>query len=128
MRLLILLPLMGTLAACGASGPWRRTPDVQIADEIEAKLRRVPCVGPMSHWERHYTYSGKPSSLATLVTFGMSSHWFNYSSVDIDYREAGFGEFQGGRFLGRGVPPAADDRQYSLVFGHYDIPTHTAFL
>ena len=62
------------------------------------------------------------------MTFGMSDRWFRYQSVDIAYYQAGFEEFRAGRVLGRDRPPMADDRQYTLVFGHYDIPTHTAFL
>lgn len=117
------------LSFFGSEGPWSRKPDARVADEIEAKLSRVPCVGPMSRWERHYLVNSEPSELlAPFATFFLSSRWYNYRSVDIDYRQAGFEEFRGGRYLGRAVPPAADDRQYDLVFGYYDIPTHTAHL
>lgn len=117
------------LSFFGSAGPWPRTPDARVADEIEAKLSRVPCVGPMAKWERHYLVSSKPSELlAPFATFFLSDRWYNYRSVSIDYRQAGFEEFHRGRFLGQAVPPAADDRQYNLVFGHFDIPTHTAYL
>jgi hypothetical protein len=99
-----------------------------LADEIEAKLRAVPCVGPMNRWERHYHYSSKPSLAATLLTFGMSGRWYRYETIDIAYYQAGFQEFRAGRFLGEPRPPATDDRQYNLVLGHYDIPTHTISL
>jgi predicted small lipoprotein YifL len=128
MRLLNVLPVMFALTACGATGPLPRTPDARLADEIEAKLRNIPCVGPMDRWERHYVYSSEPSILATLMSFGTSDRWLNYQSIDIAYFQAGFEEFRGGRVLGRSRPPSADDRQYNLVFGHYDIPTHTAYI
>lgn len=125
----MLLFLVGvSFAAFGSTGPWPRTPDARVADEIEAKLAKVPCVGPMARWERHYVFSSKQNDLALFATFFMSDSWFNYRSVDIDYREAGFEEFHSGRFLGQSVRPAADDRQYNLVFGHYDLPTGTAYL
>ena len=128
MRLLVLSPLLLAVSACGAEGPIARPPDSRVADEIEAKLLSLPCVGSMNRWERHYVYSSKPSALAALMTFGMSDRWFRYQSVDIAYYQAGFEEFRAGRVLGRDRPPMADDRQYTLVFGHYDIPTHTAYL
>ena len=115
---LTLLPFLLALSACGATGPLHRTPDARVADEIEAKLRNIPCVGPMSRWERHYVYSSKPSALADVMTLGMSERWFHYQSVDIAYYQAGFGEFKAGQILGRSRPPMLDDRQYNLVFGH----------
>jgi predicted small lipoprotein YifL len=125
---LALIPLLLALSACGATGPLPRTPDARLADEIEAKLRNVPCVGPMNRWERHYDYSGRRSLLAILLSFGTSNEWLNYRSVDIAYHQAGFEEFRAGRVLGHHRPPMIDDRQYNSVAGHYDIPTHTAFL
>ena len=131
MRSAMLLLLIVALAACGASGPLQRTPDARFADEIEAKLRNVPCVGSMSRWERHYVYSPEPSPLASLLTFGTNDRWFNYRSIDIAYYQAGFEEFRAGRVLGSHDKPGQfdiDDRQYDLVFGHYDIPTHKAYI
>lgn len=123
-----LLPLLFAVSACGATGPFPRSPDARLADEIEAKLKNVSCVGPMNRWERHYTYSSRPSLLALVLSFGTSNRWLNYESVDIAYYQAGFAEFRGGRVLGHRSPPKIDDRQYNLVFGHYDIPDHTAYI
>jgi hypothetical protein len=116
------------LTVLGSMGPWPRKPAPHLANEIEAKLIQVPCVGPMARWERHYVFSSKQNDLALFATFFLSDRWFNYRSVDIDYRQAGFEEFRAGRVLGQAVRPAADDRQYDLVFGHYDVPSHTAYL
>jgi hypothetical protein len=127
--LLALFCLVGVLLSVfGSTGPWPRRPDARVVDEIEAKLSRVPCVGSIARWERHYDFTAKQNGLALFATFFLSDRWFNYRSVGIDYRQAGFEEFRSGRFIGQPVRPAADDRQYNLVFGHYDIPTHTAYL
>ena len=82
----------------------------------------------MDRWERHYTFSAKPSLLATLLTLGTSGQWFNYQSIDIAYYQAGFEEFREGRYVGRERPMGADDRPFNLVLGHYDLPAKTAFL
>ena len=128
MRSLPLTSLLLALSACGATGPLPRTPDARLMDEIEAKLSAVPCVGSMSGWERHYTYSSKPSLLASLITFGTSDRWFHYQSIDIAYYQAGFQDFRAGRILNEDRRFDVDDRQHNLVFGHYDIPTHTTSL
>ncbi len=107
----------------------RKTPDALVADEIETKLRTVPCVGALNRWERHYTFSSEPSLLATLVTFGASDRWYNYTSIDIEYFQAGFEEFRAGRRLRPHRPRTMlDDREYDLVFGQYDILTGTGSL
>src|SRR4051794_34575586 len=128
MRLLLWSVMLLALAACGATGPLSKAPDARLANEIEAKLRTVPCVGSMNRWERHYTFSSKPSLRAAAMTFGSSNRWFNYNVIDIAFYQAGFEEYREGRYLGDSRLPGADDRQYDLVFGHYDIPTHTASL
>lgn len=129
MRLLVLVPILLMLSACGATGPMPRTPDARLANEIEEKLRTVPCVGSMDHWERHYVFRSKRSLLALLATLGTSNRWFDYRTVEIGYFQAGFEEFRARRVRHngvRGVQFDADDRGYNLVFGHYDISTHTA--
>jgi hypothetical protein len=128
MRLQLIPLIVLTASACGPTGPFPRIPDTALIEEIEAKLQTVPCVGPMSRWERHYTFSSKPSLMATLLSFGANHRWFHYQTIDIAYYQAGFEEFRAGRVVGRSEPPGADDRQYNLVFGHYDIPSHTAYL
>jgi len=131
MRWVVVSVVLLSLAACGSTGPWSRTPDARLADQIEAKLQSVPCVGPMRRWERHYEFSSKPSLLASLLTLGTSDRWFNYRSIDIGYYQAGFEEFGARRILHVGVDPLGhdvDDRDYNLVFGHYDVPAHTAYL
>lgn len=126
---MILPSLLLALAACGAGGPLPRTPDASVADEIEAKLSRVPCVGPMSRWERHYSFSSRPSTLATIVTFGTSDRWYKYDSVEIGYMQAGFEEYRPRRVLYHGWEPTGiDDRQYDLVLGHFEVPAHTAYI
>jgi hypothetical protein len=124
------LPLLAlALSACGATGPLARAPDARLADEIEAKLSKIGCIGPMSRWERHYSYSARPSTLATMLTLGRSNLWFNYNSIEIDYRQAGFEEFRSRRVLYSGLEPVAiDDRNYDLVLGHYDVPARTAYI
>lgn len=122
------LPIFLAVSACGAAGPLPRTPDARVADEIEAKLRNVPCVDSIDRWERHYVFSSTTSLLAELLSFGTNDRWFDYSSIDIRYYQAGFEEFKAGRVLGRSRLPMADDREYDLVIGRYDIQTHTAFL
>ncbi len=131
MRFAVVSTLLLSLAACGSTGPWPRTPDARLVDQVEAKLPSVPCVGPMRRWERHYEYDSTPSLLASLLTLGTSDRWFNYASLKISYYQAGFEEFRTGRFRHRGVETRSfdlDDRDYSLVFGHFDIPTHKAHL
>ncbi len=131
MRWVVVSVVLLSLAACGSTGPWPRTPDARLVDEIELKLPSVPCVGPMQRWERHYHFGSKPSSLASLLTFGTSDRWFNYRSLDIGYFQAGFEEFRARRIRHHGFNEkqlVLDDRDYDLVFGHYDIPTHTAYL
>ena len=131
MRSLLIPPILLALSACGATGPMPRTPDANLANEIEAKLSTVPCVGSIDHWERHYVFRSKPSLLALLFTLGTSNRWFDYRMVDIDYYQAGFEEFRARRVRHNGVVGMrydADDREYNVVFGHYNIPTHTASL
>lgn len=113
------------LSACGR-GFLPRTPETRTADEIEARLSKVPCIGPMSRWERHYSFASKPF-LDGL--FGWQNRWYDYSTIEISYRQAGFDEFRPRRVLYHGSEPLGiDDRNYELVFGHYDIPAHTAYI
>ena len=128
---MLLPPILLALSACGASGPTPRTVNVNLATEIEAKLRAVPCVGSMDHGERHYVFRSKPSLLAFLFTFGTSNRWFDYRTVDIGYYQAGFEEFRARSIRHNGIvemPYDPDDREYNVVFGDYDIPTHTGSL
>ncbi len=131
MRFLTLPPLLLALSACGASGPMPRMPNAKLANEIEAKLRAVPCVGSMNRWERHYEFVSKPSRLARLLTLGKSDRWFDYGIVEVSYYQAGYEEFRAGQVRSNGVSGMrfnTDDRDYNVVFGHYDIGTRTASL
>lgn len=131
MRSVLFATIMVCLPACGSTGPWPRTPDARLADEIEAKLSQVRCVGSIGHWERHYNFRSKPSLLASLISLGTSDRWFDYRTIDIGYYQAGFEEFRARRFLYKGVDERrfdVDDRDYNVVFGHFDIPTHTVSL
>jgi hypothetical protein len=129
MRWVSISPVLFVLSACGATGPFPRTPDARVVDDIEGKLSKVPCIGPMSRWERHYSFSSGPSDLTSILTFGGWRRWFDYNSIGISYRQAGFEEFRPRRVLYRGSEPMViDDRQYDLVFGHYDVPSHTAYI
>jgi len=106
-----------------AARAWPRIPDPRIVDTLEAKLSKVGCVGPMSRRERHYSFASKPSALVALLTLGAGDRWFNYHKLKISYYQAGFEEFRSRRVLHRGAQPVgADDRQFNLVFGNYDIP------
>jgi hypothetical protein len=129
MRWGLVSPVLFMLSACGASGPLPRTPDARMVDEIEAKLAKVPCIGPMSRWERHYSFSSDPSDLTAILTFGGWWRWFDYNSIDISYRQAGFEEFRSRRILYHGWEPVGiDDRNFKLVLGHYDVPTRKAYI
>jgi hypothetical protein len=125
MRWLLLLPIAVSLSACWSSGPLRRSPDTRLVDAVESKLRKVPCVGSLDRWERHFTYSSKWSFLAYVLSLGTSDRWFDYSKLRVRFYQAGFEEFRTGRIIGQEKPPAADDREFNLVFGDYDIPSHT---
>jgi hypothetical protein len=125
------LPLAFALVAlCScSSGTWPRSPDATVADEIEAKLARVPCVGPISRWERHYSFASRPSAWAELLTFSKAGRWFDYNKVEIRYHQAGFEEFRSRRIIHRGAElMGIDDRDFDLVFGEYDIPNRTAVI
>lgn len=64
-----------------------------------------------------------------MLSLGRSDRWYDYQSVDIRYYQAKFDEFRARRIFHNGAPSlGVDDRDYDLVFGHFDIPTHTAHL
>lgn len=113
------------LSAC-SKGTFPRTPQSRTVDEIEAKLSKVPCIGSMSRWERHYSFASKPF-LGGL--FGWRTRWYDYNKVAIRYRQAGFEEFKARRIFHHGDEPLGiDDREYDVAFGHYELPTRTAFM
>ena len=128
MRSPVLAPLLVTLAGCGSTGIVPKIPSAQVASEIEAKLRTVPCVGSIHRWERHYEFRSKPSILAGLLTLGTSYRWFDYGTVEVGLYQAGFGEFRPLQVRENGVPGTwfdTDDREYAVVFGHYNLRTRT---
>ena len=119
---LILLP------ACH-SGPWSRAPDSATVDQIEAKLTKVPCIGSMSRWSRLYYYESHPTFFAEASHFTERARWYDYQKIQIQYFQAGFEGYRPGRVLYRGSPDIGiDDRDYNLVDGEYDIPSHTAHI
>ena len=120
----------GILLLSGCSdGLWPQAPDAAVIDQIEAKLAKVRCVGPMNKWERHYSFASTQSLLAQVVSFGQQRRWFDYRKIKIDYYQAGRYGFQSRRILFKGAEPSGiDDRQFDLVFGDYDIPTHTTVI
>ena len=85
----------------------------------------------MHRWERHYEFGSKPSLLALLFTLGTSDRWFDYRTVSVSYYQAGFDEFRAMQVRENGVAGMrldTDDREYDLVFGHYDLTTRKAWL
>jgi hypothetical protein len=107
------------LTACGGpTGVIPRAPRSRVADDIEAKLAKVPCVGQIDRWERHYSFASKLGSRRFRE--------YDYRHVLIAFYQAGFEEFRSRRVFHHGAEPVRlDDRAYNLVFGDYDIPTHT---
>ena len=99
----MLFPLFFGLSACGASGPVPKIPDPRLANEIEAKLRTVPCVGSIHHWERHYEFRSTRSLLAFLLTLGTSDRWFDYRTIARSYYQAGFEEFRAMQVRDNGI-------------------------
>ena len=108
-----------------------KIPSAQVADQIEAKLKTVPCVGSLHRWERHYEFASEPSSVALLLTLGTSNRWFNYRKARISYYQAGFEGYRPMRVRESGFVGArldTDDRAYDLVLGDYSLTTEKGSL
>ena len=124
MRIVAIAPTLLFLTAC-TGGPWQRAPKPAVIDKIESEIVKVPCVGPVAHWERHYIFESRPSVLATILTFGTQSHWFDYNHIELSYFQAGAYEFRSRRVIDSPVDRMRiDDRPYEFVYGDYDLRRH----
>lgn len=113
-------------AGC-TEGVWKRQPRAEIVDDIERKLAAIPCISPLSRWERHYSFKSRPTALAEIITLTENGRWFDYETVKISYRQANFEEFREGRVIHKGHERIGiDDRNYDVVFGDYDVRSGTA--
>src|SRR5690349_817693 len=115
MRFISLALIVGSLSACDLNS----APSSEVADEIEAKVTKISCIGRMSGWERHYSFSTHPD---------MDLHPIDQSRVVFRYYQVGFRKFRPGRVFFRETEPPrpVEEENYKLVEGEYDIPTHTA--
>ncbi|MBB6427451.1 hypothetical protein [Sphingopyxis sp. JAI128] len=99
-------------------------------DRVETVLQQVPCVGDLDGWERRYFYhpefSDEENARALKEDRMSRPTGYDRSLIEVDLREANFGEFRSGRRSYSDYPPGSadnDDRKYRMVFGTYDLKT-----
>ena len=97
-------------------------------ERVEAALQKLPCVGRVDDWERHYLYRPKyfGEEVAIALKEGRSPRRSGYDrfTIEIHLREANFEEFGEGRSSHADYPSgllANDDRKFRIAFGSYDL-------
>jgi hypothetical protein len=114
------------LSACASPGAknlqadhWSAAPPSKsLINHIEDMLADDPCVGDIRKWARLYEWRQTKDGIDTSV-------------IDIDLRQAGVFGFQSGRVVRARDPSlrpgeimiAADDRDYRVAFGSYEVAT-----
>ena len=85
-----------------------------LLDKIERKISLLPCIGPLTKWDRRYSYkSWMEGTIYHLDTMVIS---FRFAEADrFDFRPRR-------RFI-IDPRPVIDDRSYKVAYGEFDLKT-----
>ena len=134
LAILMVAPIL-YLGAC-SGGPVPRPPGRSLADRLESKLAKHPCVGSLDQWERNYTFRSEPFLVDFIGRFTGEAwrlgRWYDYGVVEIDLRkvgraavpEVGLAASRPGRYRHALMPlhqGIIDDSGWPSVMGFYDI-------
>lgn len=136
LSILVFAPVLYLFACSEGPVPW--APPRSVADRLELKLAKHPCVGSLQQWERNYTFKSEPFLVDFIGRFSNEAwrlgRWYDYGVIEIDLRkvgreavpEVGLEASQPGRYRHALMPHhqgIIDDSGWPSAMGYFDIAT-----
>jgi len=107
----LIAAVVGFFALKDAMTPRPRAIEV---DEIERRLSKIPCVGPLHQWQRTYKYDIQCWECGSLV----SPRPRNLDRIIVEYDQAGLADFEDRRIITSG-----ESLGLNVVLYHWNFET-----